>query len=280
MTALDSGAVWKVHGSGSPVTLVVHGLGATEGEARIPASGVRGTRVVVTLPGHGDAAAAPTGYWDYGRVAEDVLAIADEVAATRAVGVSLGAGALIRIAAEEPDRFERLALLLPASLDRPRDEAATAPFMRLADAVDAAASDGGASLRALVTRSLPAGMEVGDHAEQRAAALRRLGSALRALPGKCPVDDAAPLAAVTSDVLVVGATDDELHSPEVAKEVARAFPDARLELLPSAAPMVTHRHELRSLLTGLLNSDVRRNPTEDQVPSGDQAPSGDQGQHG
>src|SRR5689334_24790339 len=45
--------ITQSYGSGSPVTLVAHGLGATAGEARIPASGLPGTRVVVTLPSHG-----------------------------------------------------------------------------------------------------------------------------------------------------------------------------------------------------------------------------------
>lgn len=251
--ALPSGATWKAHGTGTPVTLVVHGLGATEGEARIPASGLRGTRVVVTLPGHGEATDAPSGYWDYGRVADDVLAVADKTGATRAAGVSLGAGALTRIAAEKPERFERLALLLPASLDRPRDESATVPFLRLAEAADAAASDCGARLRELVAADIPPGTDVGDHVEQRTAALLRLGDALRELPAQCPLTEAAPLAAVTAQVLVIGATGDALHPPEVAEAVAAAFPQARLELLPSAAPMLTHRRELRDLMTGLMN---------------------------
>ncbi|MER7080281.1 MULTISPECIES: alpha/beta fold hydrolase [Saccharopolyspora] len=229
------------------MTLVVHGLGATEGEARIPSSGLPGTRVVVTLPGHGKAPDAPPGYWNYATIAADVLAIADEVGATRAVGVSLGAGALTRIAAEHPDRFERLALLLPAALDRPRDVAATWSFERLADAVGDPEE-----LRKLVAADLPAGAEVGDYAEQRAAALMRLEDALRELPEQAPLADAAPLGSVGSDVLVVGATDDPLHPAEVAKAVAAAFARARLEIFPSPAPMLTHRRELRGLLVDFL----------------------------
>ncbi|GAA4621012.1 alpha/beta hydrolase [Saccharopolyspora hordei] len=231
------------------MTLVVHGLGATEGEARIPSSGLPGTRVVVTLPGHGTAPDAPPGYWTYPTVAADVLAIADEVGATRAVGVSLGAGALTRLAAEHPDRFERLALLLPAALDRPRDVAATWSFERLADAV--AAGDE-AELRKLVAADLPADAEVGDYVEQRAAALMRLEDALRALPEQAPLADASPLRAVTSDVLVVAATDDPLHPTGVAEAVAAAFARARLEVFPSPAPMLTHRRELRGLLVDFL----------------------------
>ncbi|SDY36541.1 Pimeloyl-ACP methyl ester carboxylesterase [Saccharopolyspora shandongensis] len=242
------GASWAAHGRGTPVTLVVHGLGATEGEARIPASGLPGTRVVLALPGHGSADDAPPDYWNYASIAADVLAVADEVEATRAVGVSLGAGALTRIAAEHPDRFERLALLLPAALDRPREVAATWAFERLAAAVAA----GGETLRETVAADLPEGVEVGDYVERRAEALLRLEDALRELPEQVPVPDAAVLAGVRSEVLVVGATDDPLHPAEVAKAVAAAFARARLEILPSPAPMLTHRRELRRLLVDFL----------------------------
>ncbi|WP_433870417.1 alpha/beta fold hydrolase [Saccharopolyspora sp. CA-218241] len=232
------------------MTLVVPGLGATEGEARIPASGLPGTRVVVTLPGHGSAQDAPEGYWDYGTIAADVRAVADEVGATRAVGVSLGAGALTRIAAEDPDRFERLALLLPAALDRPRGATATAAYARLAEAVDRAGTDGGRRLREVLAAEVPDGVSVGDHVERRAEALLRLGAALRELPDRAPLADAAALAEVGAEVLVVGATEDPLHPAEVAEAVAGAFPRAGLELLPSMAPMLTHRARMRALLTG------------------------------
>ncbi|QUH05327.1 alpha/beta hydrolase [Saccharopolyspora erythraea] len=245
-------ATWTTLGRGAPVTLVVHGLGATEGEARIPSSGLPGTRVVLSLPGHGSAPDAPPGYWDYGQVAADVLAAADEVGATRAVGVSLGAGALTRIAADHPDRFDRLALLLPASLDRPRDVAAMWAFERLAEGVAAAPGDGGAKLRAAVAAEIPEGVDVGEHVARRADALLRLEDALRTLPERSAVSDASALAAATAEVLVVGATEDPMHPAEVAKSVAAAFSGARLELLPSAAPMLTHRRELRAMLVDFL----------------------------
>lgn len=239
---------WKTHGRGEPVTLVVHGLGATEGEARIPASGLRGTRVVLTLPGHGTAADPPPDYWDYGRIAADVVEVADRVAATRAIGTSLGSGALTRIAAEQPDRFDELALLLPAALDRPRTAETAEVFRDLADAVAAADADGGARLHGLLRAGIPEGIEVGDHLQQRAAALRRLEGALRVLPARFPVDDVAALAEVRASVLVIGGHQDPLHPTAVAEDTANAFPSAHLELLPSAAPVLTHRDRLRALL--------------------------------
>ncbi|MEU5691422.1 alpha/beta hydrolase [Actinosynnema sp. NPDC020468] len=196
------------HGSGLPVTLVGHGLGATPGEARVPASGLPGTKVVVTLPSHGDEPDAPEGYWDYRRIGRDLLAVAREVGATRAIGVSLTAGALVAALAEEPDAFERVALLLPAVLDEPR------PLLSREDAITS-------------VEGPP------DYLAQRRWAFTRLDAALAQLPGQTPVADRAVLAAVRAPVLVIGAANDPLHPEEVAKATAAAFPNGRLELVES-----------------------------------------------
>ena len=207
------------YGSGSPVTLVAHGLGATPGEARIPASGLPGTRVVVTLPSHGEAPDAPAGYWDYGRIAADL----GTVSADHAVGVSLGAGALVRLLSLEPDRFQRVALLRPAGLDQPR------PAF---------------TLQQLSARTVgpPA------YVAERRAALSRLSAAAEQLPGQVAVSDAALLAAVSVPVLVIGAVGDPLHPEDVAKATAAAFPQGELWLIDSPSPMITHRAEVRRRL--------------------------------
>lgn len=247
MNSLPSGLRWQVHGRGAPVTLVVHGLGATPGEARIPASGLSGTRVVITLPSHGDAPDAPAGYWTYPRMAEDLRAVARQVGATRAVGVSLGAGALIRLLAGGTGVFERVVLLLPAALDRPRAAPAMWAFERLAEA----ATDR-ERLAELVAAEVPPGVEVGDHVQARTAALMRLGAALTDIPEQIPVPDAAVLADVDVPVLVIGATGDPLHPEHVAKATAAAFPNGSFELVPSPAPLLTHRREVRALIVDFL----------------------------
>ena len=232
MNPLPSGLRWQAFGSGEPTTLIVHGLGATAGEARIPASGLPGTRVVVTLPSHSGAADAPDGYWTYSRIAQDLWAVAREVGATRAVGVSLGAGALVALLAARPDAFDRVALLLPATLDQPR------PAQTVDDLVNAV--------------ELPEGVEAGDYLQARAAAFRRLNAAVAALPSQVSVADPGVLARVTTPVLVVAATDDPLHPEAVGKATAAAFPNGVVEVFPSRTPLVTHRRELRKLLVDFI----------------------------
>ena len=243
-------ARWREHGCGSPVTLVAHGLGATEGEARLPASGLPGTRVVVTFGSHGDAGDAPAQYWDYGVLAAELRAVADAVGARQAVGVSMGAGALLRLVSEDPDRFDRLVLLQPAALDGRRSPEAVRVMERLAWAVSAGDRE---ALRRLVRAGLPTCCgSTGDYVERRVNALLRLGDALRILAGRVPVCSAASLAAVSARVLVVTGVGDPLHSEAVAVATAAAFRDSSLHVLGSQCPLLTHRTEVRGLLTHFL----------------------------
>lgn len=239
-------ARWREHGCGSPVTLVAHGLGATDGEARLAASGLPGTRVVVTFGSHGDAPQAPLEYWDYGVLAAELRAVAELVGARQAVGVSMGAGALVRLASEDPDRFDRLALLQPAALDGRRSPEAVRVMQRLAAAVSA---EDRVALRRLVVAGLPSCCgSTGSYVDQRIDALLRVGDALRILAGRVPVCSAASLAAVSARVLVVSGVGDPLHSEAVAVATAAAFRDSSLHILGSQCPLVTHRAEIRGLL--------------------------------
>lgn len=207
--------------------------------------------MVLTLPSHGESPDAPEGYFRYETVADDVLAVADEVGATAAVGTSLGASALLSIAARHPARFERLALLLPAVLDTPRTAAGGDPLARMSEATEHALATGDNSrLQAVVAAELPPGKDFTDYVNKRVAALLRLRSALRELPAQVPVPDVRALAEVTAKVLVVSATGDPLHPEHIARVTAAVLPDARLEVLPSLIPLVTHRKELRALLAG------------------------------
>lgn len=241
-------ALRRAHGSGAPVTLVVPGLGATAGEARLPASGVPGTRVVLTFPSHADAPDAPAGYWTYPRLAAEVRAAAQATGARQAIGVSLGAAALCALLADDPPAFDRLVLMFPATLAAPRPTTSAALVGELARAADAGDRP---RLRDLVATTSPAAPA--PYIEDRTNALLRLGPALHAVATEVPLTDPTALTHVRARVLVVAAQGDPLHPVEVAEETAAAFPDARLEVLPSPAPLVTHRPQVRALVAAFLS---------------------------
>jgi 3-oxoadipate enol-lactonase len=205
-----------------------------------------GTRVVLTRPGHGDEPDAPPGYWRYDTIAADVRSVADEVGARSAIGVSLGAGALTRLGADNPDRFDRLVLMLPAALDRPRPPAVQDELRKLA-------TTDMAELQEYVAEPLPTGYALGDYVEARAKALMRLPDAIDQLAGTFPLDDRGKLNDVHIPVLVIGAVGDILHPDDVARETAAAFPKGVLELFDSPAPLITHRAQVRALLQGFLS---------------------------
>ncbi len=69
---------WTALGPGSPVTVFAHGLGGSAAETRPLATGVPGTRVLLSFRGHGASGPLPGG-WDYDLLAADLRAVADEV---------------------------------------------------------------------------------------------------------------------------------------------------------------------------------------------------------
>lgn len=93
-------------GSGPPVTVFAHGMGSSIAQTRPFGSGVHGTRVYLHFWGHG-ASVGPdpaTHPWTYAALAGEVRAVADRTEATRALGVSMGAHALLSLVSATPDR--------------------------------------------------------------------------------------------------------------------------------------------------------------------------------
>ena len=232
-TGRVAGVEFAVVGSGGPVTLFAHGLGGSYAETRPLAMRVTGTRVLLTFRGHGDSAALPGG-WDYDLLASDLLAVADHLGATACVGLSLGAGTLLRVLRETPTRFDRLGFVLPAALDATRSDGATAQLTALGAAINR--GDVGA-VTGFLLADLPA-----DVRARRGVALlmKRRAEALVRRPAPVPRSADRPLAhrsqlrSVTAPALVIGQQDDPLHPLDLAGELADALPDARLLALPAA----------------------------------------------
>src|SRR5205823_13055177 len=105
-----------VLGAGEPVTVMGHGLTSTYRDFEIFAPFLPGTKVMFDFRGHGDSECPPPGSYTTEDFAQDLNAVAKEYEATCAAGVSLGVAAIMRLLVTEPDRFEKLILLLPGRI--------------------------------------------------------------------------------------------------------------------------------------------------------------------
>lgn len=246
---------YYVGGEGDPTTVFAHGLAGGIPDTRPLGSGVGGRKVFFQFRGHGrsDPPAGPIGYAD---LAADLRAVADEFGGTRAVGVSLGAGALCRLLADHPQRYERAVFFLPALLDTPRPAAAEERLSALLGAVeagDAAAVSEIVSLEAPAeVRNTPA---VWSYLRQRIDQLMRDGLApgLATLADEVAVPSPAALADVTTRSLVIASTGDELHPVVVAEQLAAALPRATLHVYDEPGVLWTRRADLRERISSFLN---------------------------
>jgi pimeloyl-ACP methyl ester carboxylesterase len=238
-----------VAGHGEPVTVFAPGLAAGIPDTRPFGSAVVGTRIFFQYgPGDGTRSG-------YDSLADDLLTVADEHGATRAVGISLGAGALCRLLAERPDRFERLVFAIPAALD-PRAGPSAAGMHRVRSLTAAlAARDEAALARALMPDLPPAAHDTQvarQYLRRRVEAL--LADGLPPLRAEVPLPDRRALAGVTAPALVLGAHGDQVHPPRVARALAGALPGAILTMIGEGGLLWAGREELRARISTFLNA--------------------------
>jgi pimeloyl-ACP methyl ester carboxylesterase len=245
-----------INGVGEPVTVFAHGLASDIIGTRPLGSAVAGRRVFFHFRGHGRSD-TPPGPWSFADLAEDLRAVADLSSATRALGVSMGAGALCRLLADTPDRFERVVLYLPAPLDGVRPPVAVHRLERLLTAIESgeAATIAEAVEQELPppVRNTPAGW---SYLRQRVEQLQYdgLASELKTLWRAPAVADESVLTTVTARVLVIGCVGDEMHPVGVAERLAGLMPHADLHVYHRPAVLWNSRTELRERISGFLNA--------------------------
>jgi pimeloyl-ACP methyl ester carboxylesterase len=243
-----------VTGAGEPVTVFAHGFGGSISETRPFGSGVRGSRVFFHFRGHG--ATPPSEPWTYAALAAELGAVRSAYGATRGLGVSLGAGALLRSAACSPDLYQRLVVVLPAAFDEPRRG-------RSLDRIDAmahlAATQDIDGLTTLLLAEQPEKLRTSRATQMwaRSQAQRLSGPALRdaiaRIPALVPIEDRSVLGGLKCPVLLIGQEDDDAHPSRVVYEIAEMLPDSRTEIFAAGGVLWTHRGRLRSLVSGFLN---------------------------
>lgn len=247
---------YLVSGEGEPTTAFAHGLAGGIPDTRPLGSGVGGRKVFFQFRGHGRSD-PPDGDISYADLAADLRAVADEFTATRALGVSLGAGALCRLLAQTPDRFDRVVFFIPAVLDEPRPPAAMARTKALLEAVEADDAPTAATLLStdipMALRDRPAAWR---YVRERLDGLLRDGLApgLSELPGQTALPDRSVLAAVTAPALILGCRGDAAHPPAVAEQLAEVLPNATLHIYDQPAVLWTNRTDLRTRISEFLNN--------------------------
>ena len=234
MSAVDLHAV--VEGpADAPVVVLGGSLGSTleMWEPQVPALTERFRVVRYDARGHGRSP-VPPGPYSLDDLADDLLALLDRLQVQRAhlVGLSLGAMTAMRLAAREPSRVDRLALLCTSA-----KFPSSSPWAERAATVRA---EGTAAIaEAVVARWFTGGLRDADP-----ALVDRMRAMVAATPAEgyascCGaierMDLRGDLPRISAPTLAVAGADDPATPPEHLATIAGGVPGARLLVLPQAA---------------------------------------------
>lgn len=234
-----------VEGDGDAV-LLLHGLGGDHQQSLglLPAD-LAARRVAPDLPGHGDTDLVPGEQLTFAAFAQhtadtfDTLTAAGLIpnGALPVVGVSMGAGVAVALAASRPDLVAALVLIRPSWLDvAPPPNLAAFPVVGRC-LRDIGIEDGPTALRATAEYQAVAAQSpamaaslLGQFARPDAVARSRV---LDDLPASLPLPDRDAYLRLDVDTLVVAAPDDPVHAEQVALTLRSWIPHARLETVPA-----------------------------------------------
>lgn len=261
---VDSGGVRlavEVVGEGAPVTVVAHGLTGSREQLAIFAPYVPGTKLLFDFRGHGDSGRPTEGAYSMDDFAADIESVATAYGATGVIGASLGSGASLRLLTRDPDRFERLVVLLPARLEGtdPATLQARERLLAIADILERHPIEEAADrIIALEEASGAYDGFAGSKEVRRRAILAMNGDgiprAIRQAIDDPPVRGSASISRVSARALVVGQEGDRVHAASVAREVAEAIPNAELLLYPSPQALLERIPEVVSRIADLLSA--------------------------
>jgi 3-oxoadipate enol-lactonase len=243
----------EVDGTGDPVTVFAHGLTNSCNELSAFTPFAPGTKVRFCFRGHGHSELAPEGRYGFGDYAGDLEAVASAYGATRAVGTSLGAGAISHLIAEEPERFERLVFLLPAALDQTVRLAESS--LRTAELLENLPRETAAEQLALGSIGPePAQLGLHDFDVLMWQQMDPVGiaRAVRGLVGERAVADRKLLRRVRSPALVICVGRDRIHPIEVGRAMAANLANADLIEFPSQNELFESIPQLVERVSGFL----------------------------
>ncbi|MFT4393597.1 3-oxoadipate enol-lactonase [Gordonia lacunae] len=218
-----------------PAVVLSNSLGSTHRmwDAQIDAFEERFRVVRYDTRGHGDSAVAQ-GPYTIDELADDVIALLDRLDIERAhlVGLSLGGMTVMRVAARNPERVERLALLCTAAYLPPAQGWTDRAALVRADGTSAVAT-------AVVQRWFTPGylaansearqgyeaMVADTHAEGYAACCEAIAA----------MDQRPDLSSITAPTLAIAGADDPATPPDLLRDIVDAVPHGRLLVVPDSA---------------------------------------------
>jgi 3-oxoadipate enol-lactonase len=229
----------EIDGEGSPVSVLAHGLTNSCRELVQLTPFMPGTKVRFCFRGHGHSSSPEHGY-HFADFARDLQAVSDAYNAHIAFGTSLGAGAICNLVAAEPDRYEKIVMLLPAGLDVPfqyRDR-----MLRTAGLVEGKSKE--EAIEALLTDPQRGAnyLEMPwlrDFDRQMLDGLNTEGvpRAIREVIDDWPLDDREDMRKVTAPTLLICREGDEIHPAIVGRILADIMPNAELLIFEDGEAM-------------------------------------------
>ena len=236
--------------SQGPVVVLSNSLGSTHRmwDAQLAAFEERFQVVRYDTRGHGSSP-VPLGPYGIDDLADDVIALLDRLAVERAhfVGLSLGGMTGMRVAARNPDRVDRLALLCTGALLPPASnwtQRAATVRAHGCSAVAAAVVERWFTPDFLVAhpdiRDVHQAMVGANPAEGYAGCCEAIAA----------LDLRDDLASITAPTLAIAGADDPATPPAMLAEIASGVKDARLLIVPHAAHLANA--EQPDIITGAL----------------------------
>jgi 3-oxoadipate enol-lactonase len=233
----------------APVVVLSNSLGADRGmwDPQVPGLAERYRVVTYDTRGHGTSP-APAGPYTLDDLVDDLVALLDEVGAERAhvAGLSLGGMTAMRLAAREPDRVHRLAVMCTSAKPDPT------PFLDRAAAVR---SGGTAPLAPAVVGRWLTPAFAADHPDLVARLEAMIATADDEGYAACcevvaSVDLRADLGRITAATLVISGWEDQALPPAHQQAIVDGIPDAELVTVSPGAHLANLEQPLQ--VTGAL----------------------------
>jgi 3-oxoadipate enol-lactonase len=237
----------------APVVVLSNSLGATRAmwDPQVPALAERFRVVTYDTRGHGESP-TPAGPYRLDDLVDDLGALLDEVGAERAhvVGLSLGGMTALRLAAREPDRVHRLAVMCTSAKPDPT------PFLDRAAAVR---SGGTAPLAPAVVGRWLTPAFAADHPDLVARLEAMIATADDEGYAACcevvaSVDLRADLGRITAATLVISGWEDQALPPAHQQAIVDGIPDAELVTVSPGAHLANLEQPLK--VTGALRGHL------------------------